>query len=393
MEKWVAFADVLANPIRNGLTKPKAIRGEGVKMIAMGEIFAKARIADIEMDRVPVTEKELTNCGIEAGDLLFARQSLVLEGAGKCSIVTEVTEPTVFESHLIRVRIDKDKADPYFVFYYFNSPHGRENIKTIVEQVAAAGIRGSDLIKLSIPCPEIVEQRRIARILSSIDEKIENNEKINDNLQQQAFALFDKFLSGEHLEVCSLSEIAELNPKRSLTKNEMARCIDMAQLSTSGSFPNGWEIKPYNGGVRFANGDTLLARITPCLENGKTAYIDFLDTDEVAFGSTEYVVMCSQGQYPSEFFYCLARYPSFVDYAVKNMNGSSGRQRVSAETIGKYLLPRLTDDELAEFRDVVPALFSVMRLNSLANISLSELRDALLPKLMSGEIDVSDINL
>ena len=221
--------------------------------------------------------------------------------------------------------------------------------------------------------------------------KISCNAKINDNLQQQAFALFNKLVSGEHLEICSLSEIAELNPKRTLTKNVMARCIDMTQLSTSGSFPNGWEIKPYNGGMRFANGDTLLARITPCLENGKTAYIDFLDTGEVAFGSTEYVVMCSQGQYPSEFFYCLARYPSFVDYAVKNMNGSSGRQRVSAETIGKYLLPRLTDDELAEFRDVVPALFSAMRLNSLENIRLSKLRDALLPKLMSGEIDVSDI--
>ena len=216
---------------------------------------------------------------------------------------------------------------------------------------------------------------------------------INNNLQQQAFALFDKLLSGEHLEVCALSEIAELNPKRSLAKNEMARCIDMAQLSASGSFPNGWQIKPYNGGMRFANGDTLLARITPCLENGKKAYIDFLDTDEIAFGSSEYVVLCSKGQYPSEFFYCLAKYPSFVDYAVKNMNGSSGRQRVSAETIGKYLLPRLTDDELAEFRDVVPALFSAIRLNSLENIRLSELRDALLPKLMSGEIDVSDIDI
>ena len=145
--------------------------------------------------------------------------------------------------------------------------------------------------------------------------------------------------------------------------------------------------------MRFANGDTLLARITPCLENGKTAYIDFLDTDEIAFGSSEYVVLCSKGQYPSEFFYCLARYPSFVDYAVKSMNGSSGRQRVSAETIGKYLLPRLTDDELAEFRDVVPALFSAIRLNSLENIRLSELRDAFLPKLMSGEIDVSDIDI
>jgi len=178
MDKWVTFADVLKIPIRNGLTKPKAIRGEGFKMIAMGEIFANARIADIEMDRVPVTEKEITNCGIEEGDLLFARQSLVLEGAGKCSIVTEVTEPTVFESHLIRARIDENKADPYFVFYYFNSSHGRENVKTIVEQVAAAGIRGSDLVRLSIPCPDITEQRRIVRILRDIDEKIENNDKI-----------------------------------------------------------------------------------------------------------------------------------------------------------------------------------------------------------------------
>ena len=216
---------------------------------------------------------------------------------------------------------------------------------------------------------------------------------VNDNLQQQAFALFDKLITTPHPESVALSEIAELNPKRSLDKNRMARCIDMAQLSTSGSFPNGWEIKPYNGGMRFANGDTLFARITPCLENGKTAYIDFLDADEVAFGSTEYVVMCSQGQYPSEFFYCLARYPSFVDYAVKNMNGSSGRQRVSAETIGKYILPRITDDELAEFRDVVPALFSAIRLNSFENISLAELRDVLLPKLMSDEIDVSDIQI
>ena len=124
----------------------------------------------------------MANCGIEAGDLLFARQSLVLEGAGKCSIVTEVSEPTVFESHLIRARKNKKKADPYFIFYYFNSSHGRENIKTIVEQVAAAGIRGSDLVKLSIPCPEVSEQRRVARILRSIDERIENNEKINDNL-------------------------------------------------------------------------------------------------------------------------------------------------------------------------------------------------------------------
>lgn len=190
-----------------------------------------------------------------------------------------------------------------------------------------------------------------------------------------------------------LSEIAELNPRRQLAKGVIARCIDMAQLSTSGSFPSGWEMKAYNGGMRFSNGDTILARITPCLENGKTAFIDFLNNSEVAFGSTEYIVLASKGIYPAEFFYCLARYPSFVDYAVKNMNGSSGRQRVSADTLGKYLIPRISEEEISLFRDTVTDLFKTMRNNSLESMRLSVLRDTLLPRLMSGELDVSALNI
>ena len=190
-----------------------------------------------------------------------------------------------------------------------------------------------------------------------------------------------------------LCDIAELNPKRQLAKGVVARCIDMAQLSTSGTFPSSWEMKPYNGGMRFTNGDTIIARITPCLENGKTAFIDFLDVSEVAFGSTEYIVLASKGSYPAEFFYCLARYPAFVDYAVKNMNGSSGRQRVSADTLGKYLLPRISEEEMVMFRNTVTAMFKVMWNNSMENMRLSALRDTLLPRLMSGELDVSELNL
>lgn len=182
MFEWKKFEEVLEIPIRNGLTKPRAIRGNGVKMIAMGELFAKSRIDAMDMDRVPVSAKELENCSIKENDLLFARQSLVLEGAGKCSIVTEVTEPTVFESHLIRVRIDPTKANPYFMFYYFSSPHGKANIRTIVEQAVQAGIRGSDLIKLSVPCPDIATQNKIAELLRKFDEKIELNQEVNYNL-------------------------------------------------------------------------------------------------------------------------------------------------------------------------------------------------------------------
>lgn len=391
--KQVQFEEVLKEPIRNGLTKPKAIRGSGVKMISMGEIFAHNRISKIAMDRVPVTDKEFSNCSIKAGDLLFARQSLVLDGAGKCSIVTEVTEDTVFESHLIRARIDGKKANPYFLYYYFNSHEGRENIKTIVEQVAAAGIRGSDLIKLWIPCPDIDIQNQVASILDTVDRKIELNRKVNDNLQQQAFAAFDNLVANAENTDCNVSDYAFLNPKRALAKNQMARSIDMSRLSTSRAFPSGWEMKPFAGGMRFTNGDTLLARITPCLENGKTAFIDFLDDGEVAFGSTEYIVLAPKNDTPPEMLYCLARNPAFIDYAVKNMNGSSGRQRVSAETVGQYRLPLFDKNSLSIFREVVSPMFLKMRYNSLENMRLAELRDELLPKLMSGEIGVSNIRL
>ena len=283
----------------------------------------------------------------------------------------------------------KENSDIVFDYYLLKSLHLNERHIGTSQPLLTQEI----LNRIEILCPSLGQQRKIGTVLSRLDDKIELNQKINENLQQQAFTLFDRLLSTEHSSKCPLSEIAIINPKRILKKGESARYIDMAQLSTSSSFPNGWEIKPYNGGMRFSNGDTLLARITPCLENGKTAFIDFLNESEVAFGSTEYVVISSRGEYPPEFFYCLARYPAFVDYAVKNMNGSSGRQRVSAETIGNYILPVLTENELLKFRSTVPCLFKMMRNSSIENMRLTQLRDTLLPRLMSGEIDVSAIPL
>ena len=283
---------------------------------------------------------------------------------------------------------------PYLVFY-FHTYEGQHKILSFANQVGVPALAQplKNFRLIDIDLPDIETQKRIAGIVESINNKIENNERINENLQQQAFALFERLLSQSESDLCMLNEIAELNPKRQLAKGVIARCIDMAQLSTSGTFPSGWEMKPYNGGIRFSNGDTIIARITPCLENGKTAFIDFLDDSEVAFGSTEYIVLASKGSCPAEFFYCLARYPSFVDYAIKNMNGSSGRQRVSADTLGKYLLPRIPEEELVMFRNTVTAMFEIMRNNSLENLRLSRMRDALLPRLMSGELDVSDISI
>ena len=160
----VRFGDLYAVESRNGLTKPGKVRGSGYKMINMGELFANDRIYDIPMEFVPLKESEKLNARVECGDLLFARQSLVLEGAGKCSIVMEVSPLTVFESHLIRVRLDRSQALPMFYYYYFRS--SLSPVKSIVSQCAQAGIRGSDLQELQVILPPIKVRQRIAEIIS-----------------------------------------------------------------------------------------------------------------------------------------------------------------------------------------------------------------------------------
>lgn len=200
-------------------------------------------------------------------------------------------------------------------------------------------------------------------------------------------------LSSPHDVTCCLSDIANINPRYTLSKGTEARYIDMSQLSTTTSFPDNWTFRAYNGGMKFKNKDTIMARITPCLENGKTAYIDFLEEDEISFGSTEYIVLSPKENTPPEMLYCIVRYPEFRTYATVNMNGSSGRQRVSGDIIGKYELPLFSKEELFEFGVTVEPLFKQITENSLQNRYLSELRDILLPKLMNGEIDVSEVKI
>lgn len=186
--KKVFLGSLYELPSRNGLTRPSKVRGVGYKMVNMGELFANEWLYDIPMERVQLNDREKRECLIAKNDLLFARQSLVASGAGKCSIVREVKEPTTFESHLIRVRLDTTKAVPLFYYYYFKSP--LSPMKTIVTICAQAGIRGSDLATLSVECPDLPTQRRIASILSAYDDLIENNRRQIKLLEEAAQRLY-----------------------------------------------------------------------------------------------------------------------------------------------------------------------------------------------------------
>ena len=329
------------------------------------------------------------------GDTIMARITPCLEN-GKTSQVSILDDNEIGfgSTEYIVFRAKEGISDCNFLYYLVCSDIVRDPaIKSMVGSSGRQRVQTDVIQNLEIDLPSFETQKQIASILSALDDKIELNNKINENLEQQAYLLLEQMLSIPHDDVCCLSDIANINPRYTLSKGTEARYIDMSQLSTTTSFPDGWTFRPYNGGMKFKNKDTIMARITPCLENGKTAYIDFLEGEEIAFGSTEYIVLSPKDNIPPELLYCIVRYPEFRTYATINMNGSSGRQRVSGEIIGKYEIPSFTQEELSEFGAVAEPLFKQITENSLQNRNLSTLRDTLLPKLMNGEIDVSEVKI
>ena len=135
-----------------------------------------------------------------------------------------------------------------------------------------------------------------------------------------------------------LSEITEINPHEVLKKGVDAKKVPMDKLQPHYRDIPGFIIEPYSGGTKFRNGDTIMARITPCLENGKIAQVNILDENEVGFGSTEYIVFRAKDGIDPDFIYYLVSSSLVKEPAIKSMVGSSGRQRVQTDVVQNLLL-------------------------------------------------------
>ena len=121
-----------------------------------------------------------------------------------------------------------------------------------------------------------------------------------------------------------LKDVIEFNPKETIKKGTLSKKVAMDKLDTFTRKISGYEEIEFTSGTKFRNGDTLLARITPCLENGKTARVDILEDNEIGFGSTEFIVMREkEGKTINDFIYYLSISPEFRNIAIKSMTGSS----------------------------------------------------------------------
>jgi len=186
-----------------------------------------------------------------------------------------------------------------------------------------------------------------------------------------------------------MPEAVEVNPRRTLKSGSIAPYLDMKNLPTQGHSADEVVDREFTSGTKFQNGDTLLARITPCLENGKAGYVDFLEDGQVGWGSTEYIVLAPKPPLPPQFGYLLARSDALRAHAIQNMTGTSGRQRVPSDCFDKFLLAVPTPEIAHRFDDLTAPLMAKIKANTLESRTLATLRDTLLPKLLSGELRVA----
>ncbi|MCH3988132.1 MAG: restriction endonuclease subunit S [Lachnospiraceae bacterium] len=169
----------------------------------------------------------------------------------------------------------------------------------------------------------------------------------------------------------SISDIAQINPRESISKGSVAKKIPMDVLQPFTRDVPGYQMEEFKGGTKFRNMDTIMARITPCLENGKTAQVRCLDNGEVGFGSTEYIVFRAKEGTDPDYLYYLICSPLVRDPAIKSMVGSSGRQRVQTDVVANLRIAVPDFDEQKKIGGLLKALDDKIQLNTEINKNLA----------------------
>ena len=400
----VKLGDLCAD-ISYGYTASAKHDSVGPKFLRITDIISD----QINWNNVPyceISEDKKKNYQLETGDIVIARTGA---NTGYNKII-KTNHTAIFASYLIRYKINHSLAYPFYINYVLKSLYWKNFVKSIVSGSAQPGANAKQFASFTFLLPSLSEQKAIAEILSSLDNKIEQNQNMNKILEDMAQSIFkswfidfdpvhakkmaleaglaegqaeraamaviagvcspkqfaenfrqmdrslgEKFskinesakyeliykaslfpsefvdsklgLIPKGWNICKIGEKIDFNPTTHLKKGTIANYVDMKSLPTSGHRIKQFVKRIFKSGTKFQNGDTLIARITPFLENGKTAYVDCLKHKEVAWGSTEFIVMRPQKDVFSIWTYLLSRNEDFRRFAISNMSGTSGRTK------------------------------------------------------------------
>jgi type I restriction enzyme S subunit len=368
-------------------------------------------------------ERNITEKGMKASATRYLPKGSVLFTSRAPIGYVAIAANPVTTNQGFKSLVPKDTEESEFLYYLmrFATP--------LIQSISAGStfpeVSGGALknVAVAVPCNK-AERVKIGGLLGSLDSKIDMNRQINETLEGMARAIFkDWFVdfgpvrakAGGRLPPglppdiaalfpdklddddkpdgwvrCPLSDVVAFNPSERLSKGMVAPYLEMAALPTRGLWPDAPVLRAASSGSRFKNGDTLFARITPCLENGKTAYVQCMKDGEIGWGSTEFIVIRPKMPFPSEYGYLLARDSEFRAYAIQSMSGTSGRQRVQTDSLSTFSIVRPSREILDCFSAIVRPWFATIIANERQSQTLSALRDLLLAKLMSGEVRLKE---
>lgn len=351
------------------------------------------------------------------GDVILTREAPI----GEVGFIKNM-ERVFLGQRTMQYRANPAIIVPRYLFYAFRSAELQNQFRSHDGSGSVVShIKVAECHKFLVPLAPYKAQLFISEFLGALDDKIELNRQMNETLEATARAIFKDWfvefgptrakMAGAESYLAPgiwklfpdrlddegkpegwnyerLDTLVEVNPSERLRSGATAPYLDMAALPTSGAIADSAVPRIFTSGMRFRNGDTLFARITPCLENGKTAYIQSLPAGEIGWGSTEFIVLRARPPAPSAITYLLARDTSFRTFAIQSMTGTSGRQRARTEALAGYQLaspPAALWDALGK---LIEPMFERIHRNGEESSALAATRDLLLPKLMSGEISV-----
>lgn len=382
------FEELYAEPSRNGVYKSKEFQGTGIPIVKMNEIFENWRIhaGDFELDRFQLSSNEQQRFHLEIDDLIFARTSVVPDGVGKCSLICTIESDLAFESNLIRVRLDKIKVNPVYIFYFFQSPVGRGRVLAISNGVSVRTIRGSDLKGIKVDLPERKTQELIVSILSTYDDLIENNRRRIELLEKAARLLYKEwfvqlhFPGHEHVKIVGgvpegwgkklLGEVVDIKKGKNITK----------EIAIEGDVP------------------VVAGGLTPAYFHNTANTIGPVITVSASGANAGYVNLYYEDIWASDCSYISRTSTEFIFYyylvLISNQKEIFGFQKGAAQPhvypkdLMRLTLLVPTQAIIRMFEQTISKNFLLIDVLRKQNKLLVKARDLLLPKLMNGEVVV-----
>jgi len=356
----------------------------------------------------PAEERITVKALEETSVKLFPANTVLMAMYGDGRTITSLgmlRAPAATNQACSAMLVDEGKCDTRYFFYALKER--RHLLLKVASGGAQRNLSGKLIKEFKLPVPPLPVQRRIAGILSAYDELMENSQRRIRLLEAMARALCRewfvnfRFPGHEKLprvasplgdipqgwEVTRVPECVDVNPRVVVPRGGEKPFVPMGCLSNDSMLITDIKSRDGNSGAKFQNGDTLFARITPCLENGKTGFVQFLpDAQAVACGSTEFIVLRSRTLTP-EFVYLLARSDEFRGNAIKSMSGASGRQRVQERCFDDFKIAHPPRGLLDRFSAIVAPSFRMIQKLHLQIQNLRRTRDLLLPRLLSVPIE------